>query len=164
MTRELRKGFPCQDAFTWHKNSRLASTACSTQEHNERARGAQLHNFLGTESLQGAQKSLKNIARTFFLMYICFQKTSGSNTGAPNLLLAPGTICPRYSPGNTAVNIHQTSEPRVRPQLLLPIASVTPLISKMSHSKVMILWRKPFSKQQIPFLKTLTIKHRSWRP
>jgi len=25
-------------------------------------------------------------------VYICFRKTSGSNTGAPNLLLAPGSI------------------------------------------------------------------------
>jgi len=29
---------------------------------------------------------------------ICFRKTSGSNMGAPNLLLAPGAIYPRYAP------------------------------------------------------------------
>jgi len=26
------------------------------------------------------------------IQYICFRKTSGSNMGAPNLLLAPGAI------------------------------------------------------------------------
>jgi len=32
------------------------------------------------------------------IQYICFRKTSGSNMGAPNLLLAPGAIYPRYAP------------------------------------------------------------------
>jgi len=35
--------------------------------------------------------------------YICFQKTSGSNTGAPNLLLASGAIQPRYALAGKAV-------------------------------------------------------------
>jgi len=30
--------------------------------------------------------------------YFCFRKTSGSNMGSPNLLLAPGAIYPRYTP------------------------------------------------------------------
>ena len=30
--------------------------------------------------------------------YICFRKMSGSNIGAPNLLLAQSTISPRYAP------------------------------------------------------------------
>jgi len=34
----------------------------------------------------------------FQIQYICFRKTSGSNMGAPNLLLAPGAIQPRYTP------------------------------------------------------------------
>jgi len=34
--------------------------------------------------------------------YICFRKTSVSNTGAPNLLLVPGAIWPRYAPGGIA--------------------------------------------------------------
>ena len=34
------------------------------------------------------------------VQYICFRKTSGSNMGAPNLLLAPGTIWPRYAPAS----------------------------------------------------------------
>jgi len=33
------------------------------------------------------------------IQYICFRKTSGSNMGAPNLLLAPDAIEPRYDPG-----------------------------------------------------------------
>jgi len=33
------------------------------------------------------------------IQYIGFRKPSGSNTGAPNLLLAKGVIKPRYAPG-----------------------------------------------------------------
>jgi len=39
----------------------------------------------------GAEKSQQ--CRKYFLQqHICFQKSSGSNMGAPNLLLAPGAI------------------------------------------------------------------------
>ena len=38
-----------------------------------------------------APKSPNNVTRTS-MQYICFRKISGSNTGAPNLLLAPGAI------------------------------------------------------------------------
>jgi len=33
------------------------------------------------------------------MQYIYFRKISDSNMGAPNLLLAPGAIQPRYAPG-----------------------------------------------------------------
>ena len=33
------------------------------------------------------------------IQYIYFRKTSGSNTGSPNLLLVPGATYPRYDPG-----------------------------------------------------------------
>jgi len=39
MTRELREGFPCQNAFTCHEISKTESAACSTQVHNERMQG-----------------------------------------------------------------------------------------------------------------------------
>jgi len=42
--------------------------------------------------------------------YICFQKTSVSNMGAPNLLLAPGAIQPRYAPGCGQTNIGLSDE------------------------------------------------------
>jgi len=42
--------------------------------------------------------------------YIYFQNISGSNVEAPNLLLAPGSIKPRYAPDFTiAVKIHTQS-------------------------------------------------------
>jgi len=56
---------------------------------------------------------------------------------------------------STAVNLRHTSEPKVRLQLLLPIASVTSLLNtRRSYSKMAILWRKPSLRQQIAFLKT----------
>jgi len=33
------------------------------------------------------------------IQYIGFRKPSGSNTGAPNVLLSPCVIKPRYAPG-----------------------------------------------------------------
>jgi len=39
----------------------------------------------------GVPKSPKNVTRTS-VQHICFRKTSGSNTAAPNLLLALGAI------------------------------------------------------------------------
>jgi len=47
--------------------------------------------FPGRQITMSTPKSLTNITRTS-VQYICFRKTSGSNTGAPNLLLAPGAI------------------------------------------------------------------------
>jgi len=56
---------------------------------------------------------------------------------------------------STTVNLRQTSEPKVRLQLLFPITSVTSLLNtRRSYSKMAILWRKPSSRQQIGFLKT----------
>jgi len=60
-------------------------TARSNQGRNE---GAQ---FTGRRITMRAPKSPDNVTRTS-VQYICFRKTSGSNIGAPNLLLAPGAI------------------------------------------------------------------------
>jgi len=51
-------------------------------------------------TIPSAPKSPNNVTNTFFnrLQYICFQKTSGSNMEAPNLLLAPAAIYPRNAP------------------------------------------------------------------
>jgi len=38
------------------------------------------------------------------IQYICFRKTSISNMGSPNLLLAPGAIWPRYAPGHVSLD------------------------------------------------------------
>ena len=59
---------------------------------------------------------------------------------------------------NTAVSLHQNPG-----QVLLFIASVTSLLNTRSHSKMTILWREPFSRQQIAFLNTSKIEHRSWK-
>jgi len=52
------------------------------------ARGAQ---FPGRRITTGAEKS-QQCYKYFLQQLICFRKTSGSNMGAPNLCLAPGTI------------------------------------------------------------------------
>jgi len=62
--------------------------ARSNQGRNDEGQGAQ---FPGRRITMRAPKSPDNITRTS-LQYICFRKTSGSNIGAPNLLLAPGAI------------------------------------------------------------------------
>jgi len=90
MTRELREGFPCQNAFTCHEISKTESAACSTQVHNERMQGG--HNSPGAKSLRGCRKVPTMSQVLYSTQYICFRKNSGSNTGAPNLLLATGAI------------------------------------------------------------------------
>jgi len=61
---------------------------------------------------------------------------------------------------NTAVHLHQNQNPG---QLLLSIASVTSLLHTRNHSKMAILWRKPFSRQQIAFLNISKTERRSWK-
>jgi len=64
----------------------------SNQGHNDGGQGAQLPGRRITMRAPndcGAPKSPSNITKTS-VQYICFRKTSGSNIGAPNLLLAPG--------------------------------------------------------------------------
>jgi len=51
-----------------------------------------LNDYGGAESLQGAPKSPKKVTSTFFDTAHFFRKTSGSDMGAPNLLLAPDAI------------------------------------------------------------------------
>jgi len=64
-----------------------------------RNEGAMGHKFPGAKSLWGAPNhcgwrhkvpTMSQIPSS--IQYICFRKISGSNMGAPNLLLAPGTI------------------------------------------------------------------------
>jgi len=90
MTRELREGFPCQNAFTCHKISKTESAACSTQVHNERMQGGTIPRVPSHCGV--AEKSQPMSQVLYSTQYICFRKNSGSNTGAPNLLLATGAI------------------------------------------------------------------------
>ena len=68
--------------------------ACSNQGRNDGGQGPQ---FPGRQITMrapndcGAPKGPNNATRTS-VQYICFRKTSGSNTVAPNLLPAPGAI------------------------------------------------------------------------
>jgi len=50
------------------------------------------NHYGGAESVRGPQKVPKMSQVLSSIQYICFRKTSGSNMGAPNLLLAPGAI------------------------------------------------------------------------
>ena len=64
----------------------------------------------GTEILRerqmivGAPKSPNNVTSISSIQYICFRKNSGSNMGALNLLLAPGTIYPRFARINQEIS------------------------------------------------------------
>jgi len=69
---------------------------------NEGGRGAQLYgrritagapnHCVSAKSLRGRRK-LQTLSQVLSsTQYICFRKTSGSNIGAPDLLLAPGAI------------------------------------------------------------------------
>ena len=51
--------------------------------------------FRGRRITTGVPKSPNNVTSTFNTAHF-FRKTSGSDMGAPNLLLAPGAIWPRY--------------------------------------------------------------------
>jgi len=62
--------------------------ARSNQGRND---GGQGRRFPGRQIIMRAPKSPNNVIRTS-VQYICFRKSSGSNTGAPNLLLAPGAV------------------------------------------------------------------------
>jgi len=62
--------------------------ARSNQGRNDGEQGAQ---FPGLRITMRAPKSPNNVTRTS-MQYICFRNTSGSNIGAPNLLVAPGAI------------------------------------------------------------------------
>jgi len=53
--------------------------------------GDQEAQFPGRRITMEAPKSPNNVT-SISVQYICFRKTSGSNMGAPNLLLAPRAI------------------------------------------------------------------------
>jgi len=81
---------------------------------NEWVKGAQFHGrriTLGTlkyskgcRMIVGAPKSPNNVTSTFSKTVHLLPKDSGSNMGAPNLLLAPGAIYPRYAPINQEIS------------------------------------------------------------
>ena len=50
----------------------------------------------------GGPKSPNNVTSTS-VQYICFRKTSGSNMGTPNLLLASVVIWPRCAPSSNSI-------------------------------------------------------------
>ena len=59
------------------------------------------NHYGGTDSLRGAPNVPTMSQLLSSIQYICFRRTSGSNMGAPNLLLAPGAIKPHDAPDNT---------------------------------------------------------------
>jgi len=61
---------------------------CGNHGRNDGGEEAQ---FPGRRITMKAPKSPNNVTSTS-VQYICFRKTSGSNMGAPNLLLTPGAI------------------------------------------------------------------------
>ena len=87
-----------------HRNSSICwlSNLMQHSDYGEITRGVTRggQNSPGAESLRGCQiiagvpKSPKNVASRLLssIQCICFRKTSGASTGAPNLLLAPGAI------------------------------------------------------------------------
>jgi len=74
------------------------------QGRNDRGQGAQFprRRTMKAPNDCGAPKSPNNVTRTS-VQYICFRKTSGSNIGAPNLLLAPGAISFRCAPNSNSI-------------------------------------------------------------
>ena len=101
-------------------------TARSNQELNDGGQGPQLPGRQITMRAPndcGVPKSPKNVERTS-VQYICFRKTSGSNTVAPNLLLAQETqwrqtcFLPR-APSNL--------------DLVMPLAGSNPILLSVVH-------------------------------
>ena len=79
--------------------------ARSNQGRNDEWQGAQFPGRRITMRAPndcGTPKSPSNITRTS-VQYICFRKTSGSNIGSPNLLLAPGAIERRCAPNSNSI-------------------------------------------------------------
>ena len=80
---------PCYHADVL-RNHRLHCTGVTKGERGHIYPGAE--SLWGAESLRGEPKipSLSHVRSS--MQYICFRKISGSNMGAPKLLLAPGAI------------------------------------------------------------------------
>jgi len=82
-------------------------------------RGARGRNSMGAESLWGCwntaggtewwwwRQKVQTISQALSLQYICFRKTSGSNMGALNLILAPSAIYPHYAHINQEISFAQ---------------------------------------------------------
>ena len=75
----------------------VQNNICASTGHNEGGKGG--HSSLGVESLWGVlndygwhRKVPTTSQAVSAIQHICFRKTSGSNIGAPHLLLTPGTI------------------------------------------------------------------------
>ena len=74
----------------------------AARSNQGRKDGGQGGRFPGRQITMRAPKSPNEITRTS-VQYICFRKTSGLNTRAPNLLLAPGAILPRDATCNNSI-------------------------------------------------------------
>jgi len=60
----------------------------------------------GRRTTAGLRRKVPKISQVLSSMqWIYFRKSSGSNTGAPNLLLAPVAIWPRYAPGHASIKL-----------------------------------------------------------
>jgi len=69
----------------------LPTRGVTTWGQEEQFPGRRIANG-GAQSLRGRWKITKLSQVLSSIQYICFRKISGSNMGAPNLLLAPGPI------------------------------------------------------------------------
>ena len=73
----------------------LKMLVCSRGE----TRGERGHKYPGAELLRGAPRSPNNVTSTFFNAVDLPLKDISFEHEAPNLLLAPGAVLPRYAPG-----------------------------------------------------------------
>jgi len=95
---------PLGRALYYHDFLRRVA-ARSNQERNDEGRRAQLPGrritMRAPNDCEGP-KSPNNVTRTS-VQYICFRKTSGTNVGAPNLLLAPRAIYLCCNPNSNSI-------------------------------------------------------------
>jgi len=77
----------------WWNHAWLAQGRNEEEQGGAIPRAPPLSHYGDAKSLREAPTGPNDVTSTFSsVQYICFRKSSGSNMGAPNLLLAPGTI------------------------------------------------------------------------
>jgi len=98
------------------------------------------HNGPVAENVQqweGKPKTSDNVARSYFnaVHLLPKRKTLGSNTGAPNLFLAPGAIQPRYAPARKNIALYISGDQFQNTRLLGEDAT-----KRMGTTRLLVGW------------------------
>ena len=159
MTRELREGFSCQNAFTCRRNSRLETTSYSTKGYNEGGNGVTIPRV---PSHWVTPKISNNVTSTFFNTVHLLPKNFMFEHRGAKLAFCPGHYLTSLRPWQ---HVSQSSQNPRTHSVAATIASCRVFHVLGKHNEPFEdgdILKEAFLEAENSIFENFINKHRSW--